>query len=90
MRFAIPRDPASEARTIRQRIYRSDGPTHFDERPAGEWEFHDFHGHYHYTGFGVSRLWATDRSGGRAGVEPRPHGAQGQLLHRRHRDRCVG
>jgi Lysyl oxidase len=70
MRFAIPRDPASEARTIRQRIYRSDGPTHFDERPAGEWEFHEFHGHYHYTGFGVSRLWATDRSGGRAGVEP--------------------
>jgi hypothetical protein len=67
MRFAIPRDPASEARTIRQRIYRSDGPAHFHDRPAGEWEFHDFHGHFHYTGFGVSRLWATDASGSPVG-----------------------
>jgi hypothetical protein len=70
MRFAIPRDPASDARTISQRIYRSDGPAHFHDRPAGEWEFHEFHGHYHYTGFGVSRLWATDGSGDRVGDAP--------------------
>jgi Lysyl oxidase len=68
MRFAIPRDPASQARTISQRIYRSDG--RFSERPAGEWEFHDAHGHFHYTGFGVSRLWATDAAGARLGPEP--------------------
>jgi hypothetical protein len=69
MRFAIPRDPASQARAISQRIYRSDGAS-FDERSAGEWEFHEAHGHYHYTGFGVSRLWATDASGARVGGEP--------------------
>jgi hypothetical protein len=70
MRFAIPRDSASEERTIRQRIYRSDDPTRFDERLAGEWEFHHAHGHYHYTGFGVSRLWATDGAGARVGAQP--------------------
>ena len=68
MRFAIPRDPASEERTISQRIYRSDGA--IEERSAGEWELHDAHGHFHYTGFGVSRLWATDAAGARVGPEP--------------------
>jgi hypothetical protein len=68
MRFAIPRDPASEERTISQRIYRSDGA--IEERSAGEWEFHGAHGHFHYTGFGVSRLWATDAVGARVGPEP--------------------
>lgn len=70
MRFAIPRDPGSPARTIRQRIYWSDGPAHFEERLAGTWEFHPYHGHHHYTGFGVSRLWATDGAGARAGGTP--------------------
>jgi Lysyl oxidase len=69
MRFAIPRDPASQARTISQRIYRSDGAS-FEERAAGEWEFHEVHGHFHYTGFGVSRLWATDATGARVGAGP--------------------
>jgi Lysyl oxidase len=68
MRFAIPRDPASDARTISQRIYRTDGA--FEERSAGEWEFHNAHGHFHYTGFGLSRLWATDAGGARVGPEP--------------------
>ena len=69
MRFAFPRDPASDARQITQRIYSSDGET-FEERPAGEWEFHGAHGHFHYTGFAVSRLWATDSAGARIGPEP--------------------
>ena len=68
MRFAIPRDPASEERAISQRIYRSDGA--IEERSAGEWELHGAHGHFHYTGFGVSRLWATDAAGARVGPEP--------------------
>jgi hypothetical protein len=68
MRFAIPRDPASDARTISQRIYRSDGT--FEERSGGQWEFHNAHGHYHYTAFGLSRLWATDGTGARVGPEP--------------------
>jgi hypothetical protein len=68
MRFAIPRDPTSQERTISQRIYRSDGA--IQERSAGEWEFHDAHGHFHYTGFGVSRLWATDAAGSRVGPDP--------------------
>jgi Lysyl oxidase len=69
MRFALPRDPASDARQITQRIYSSDGRT-FEERSAGEWEFHGAHGHFHYTGFGVSRLWATDGTGARVGLQP--------------------
>jgi hypothetical protein len=69
MRFAIPRG-GSPAQAIAQRVYWSDDPGHYDERPAGTWEFHPAHDHYHYTGFGVSRLWATDAGGARAGTAP--------------------
>ena len=61
MRFVIPHDTNSTAHNIFQRVYRSDGS--FNERFAGEWEFHEAHQHYHYTGFGLSRLFAADEAG---------------------------
>jgi hypothetical protein len=51
-----------------QRVYRSDGG--FVDVPAGQVEFHDVHGHYHFKGFAVSQLWLTDGSGRLVGTEP--------------------
>jgi hypothetical protein len=46
---------------VAQRVYRSDDT--FVDRPAGQVEFHDVHGHYHFKGFALSELWAMDASG---------------------------
>jgi hypothetical protein len=70
LRFALPQDPASEARSVMQRIYSSDPATGFEDEPAGEWEFHPIHDHFHYTSFGISRLWATTSDGRRLGSQP--------------------
>jgi Lysyl oxidase len=69
LRFALPQDPASTARSVVQRIYESDPADGFEEEPAGEWEYHPIHDHFHYTSFGVSRLWATS-DGQRSGAAP--------------------
>jgi Lysyl oxidase len=61
MRFVVPHDPSSPSHNIFQRIFRSDGG--FDERLAGEWEFHPAHEHFHFLGFGLSKLWRADSSG---------------------------
>ena len=61
MRFVVPHDPDSTSRNIFQRIFKSDGG--FDERLAGEWEFHPAHQHYHFLGFGISKLWRSDSAG---------------------------
>jgi hypothetical protein len=68
MRFVVPHDPNSSAHNIFQRIFRSDGG--FDERFAGEWEFHPAHQHYHFLGFGISKLWRADSSGNRVDSLP--------------------
>jgi len=68
MRFVVPHDPNSSAHNIFQRIYRSEGG--FDERLAGEWEFHPAHQHYHFLGFGISRLWRADSFGNRLDSSP--------------------
>ncbi|HEY6547716.1 MAG TPA: lysyl oxidase family protein [Vicinamibacteria bacterium] len=70
MRFAISKDPSSTERAVTQRIYRSDGPEHFQERSAGEWELHEAHGHYHFEGFALSKLWRTDKKGRHKDKEP--------------------
>ena len=51
-----------------QRILRSDGT--WRERQAEEYEFHATHAHFHYKGFGQSRLWRSDASGARLDPEP--------------------
>lgn len=51
-----------------QRILRSDGS--WRERQAEEYELHPTHAHFHYKGFGVSRLWRSDESGAQLDPEP--------------------
>lgn len=51
-----------------QRIFRSDGSAF--ERPAGTYEFHKTHAHFHYRNFAVSELWASDERGRRLGDAP--------------------
>ena len=51
-----------------QRVYRSDGS--WFERPAGSYEFHATHAHFHYRNFAVSELWASDERGRRLGDGP--------------------
>lgn len=68
LRFAVPRDGASHPHDIFQRIYRSTGG--FDERVGGDLEFHPIHQHYHYTGFGITRLYASNAAGRRLGSSP--------------------
>lgn len=53
---------------VAQRIYRSDGT--FDDRAAGQVEFHSIHGHYHFKGFAQSELWLTDGAGNLVGTAP--------------------
>jgi len=51
-----------------QRIYRSDGQ--FRDTPAGSVEFHPVHGHYHFTGFAITRLRMIDSHGRPVGGSP--------------------
>ena len=51
-----------------QRALRSDGS--WRERQAEEYEFHPTHAHFHYRGFGQSRIWRSDASGAR--LDPAP------------------
>ena len=51
-----------------QRILRNDGS--WRERQAEEYEFHPTHGHFHYRGFGQSRLWRADAAGARLDAAP--------------------
>lgn len=84
MRFVIPHDPNSTARNIFQRVFHSDGG--FDERFAGQWELHPAHQHYHFLGFGISKLWRANSAGHRLDSFPirsRRHNFRGK---RRHHD----
>jgi hypothetical protein len=51
-----------------QRVYRSTGG--FRDVPSGVVEFHPIHGHYHFTGFAQSELWAAAANGSRSGTAP--------------------
>jgi len=53
---------------VTQRIYKSTGG--FRELSAGEVEFHPIHGHYHFTGFAQSQLWAANANGTRSSTAP--------------------
>lgn len=53
---------------VRQRIYNSDG-TH-QEQPGGSVEFHGVHGHYHYSSFATTELWASNKHGAKLGTAP--------------------
>ncbi len=68
VREAIPKDPSNTALNAFQRIYSTDGS--FVQRPAGDFEFHEEHQHYHYKSFAVSALWASDSTGKKLGTTP--------------------
>jgi hypothetical protein len=70
LRFSVPSGTTPPLADVFQRIYWSDSPTHFEDRSAGQVEFHPAHGHYHFTSFGLSRLWAADAGGVRKGNRP--------------------
>ncbi|MBI1788070.1 MAG: hypothetical protein HYR60_11045 [Acidobacteria bacterium] len=71
LRFAIPSGlPAPPVTNAYQRLYWSDSPAHFEERLAGQMEFHQAHGHYHFKSFGLSSLWSVDNAGNFAGSAP--------------------
>jgi hypothetical protein len=53
---------------VAQRVYRSDGT--YRDRDAGQVEFHQVHGHYHFKGFAQSELWLTDANGNPVGAAP--------------------
>jgi len=70
LHFAVPKDPNNTSHDVFARTYFSDSPTHFTDTPAGTWEFHEAHQHYHYNNFVQSNLWAADSHGRRTGTAP--------------------
>ncbi|MBL9023997.1 MAG: hypothetical protein JNL21_17505 [Myxococcales bacterium] len=53
---------------VSQRVYRSDGT--YQDQPGGEVEFHDTHGHYHYSSFANAALWKSNVYGAKIGNAP--------------------
>lgn len=69
MRLPLPRAGAATGGTATQRLYGS-GTADPVDRPAGAFEFHPAHDHYHYASFALTRLWAADGRGRQAGTAP--------------------
>jgi hypothetical protein len=70
LRFSVPKGTTPSVSNVLQRIYWSDGPAHFEESVVGQVEYHGIHGHYHFTSFGLSRLWSADADGLQRGSRP--------------------
>lgn len=70
LRFSVPTGTTPEHANVYQRIYWSDSATHFEDRLAGEVHYHGTHSHYHFTSFGLSRIWAVTASGAKSGSKP--------------------
>lgn len=70
LRFAIPKDANDTSHVAYQRTYYSDGSSHFTDTPAGTWEYHAAHHHYHWENFASSNLWEADGHGNRTGAAP--------------------
>ena len=71
LRFEVPSDQPVENESefdVNQRIFSSDG-SYLDE-PAGSMELHGVHGHYHYSSFATSELWASNARGQKLGSAP--------------------
>lgn len=61
LRFSLPHGQTPPTANAFQRIHWSNG--HFEDRLAGQVEFHAAHGHYHFKSFGLSSLWRIDNAG---------------------------
>jgi hypothetical protein len=68
LHFAVPTGETPPTSPVFQRIHRSDGSA--EDLLAGAVEFHAAHGHYHFTSFGLTRLWSVDGSGTKIGSHP--------------------
>jgi hypothetical protein len=68
LRFFVPKDPADTSHDVFARTYFSDGTSALT--PAGTWEFHEAHQHFHYDNFVQSNLWTADSHGHRTGTAP--------------------
>jgi hypothetical protein len=68
LRFFVPKDPNDTSHNVMSRTYFSDGTTALT--PAGTWEFHEAHQHFHYDNFVQSSLWTADSRGRRTGTAP--------------------
>jgi hypothetical protein len=68
VREAIPHDPNNTALNAFQRIYSSDGS--FVMKPAGDFEYHAAHHHYHYKSLAQSFLWQSNAAGAKIGSAP--------------------
>jgi len=53
---------------VQQRIFNTDGS--YEDQPAGTVEFHGTHGHFHYSSFANSELWASNAQGDKIGSAP--------------------
>ena len=62
LRFAIPHGEFPALVTAHQRRYWSDPSRVPQDDTVGTVEFHAAHEHYHFTSFGVTRLWSVDES----------------------------
>jgi hypothetical protein len=49
-------------------VYSTDGTS--ADQPAGTVEYRGIHGHFHYSSFADSALWASDVTGAKLGVAP--------------------
>jgi hypothetical protein len=71
LRFRVPKDPVADpSHDVFARTFFSDSPNHFIDTPAGTWEFHVAHQHFHYNNFVQSNIWTADRKGQRTGTAP--------------------
>lgn len=70
LRFIVPHDNTSTEHDVVQRVYWSDSADHFTDRPAGSWELHPVHGHYHFHALTDSALWSAGEHGERLGSAP--------------------
>lgn len=69
--FTVPAgDPQEEGTTydVVQHVYSTDGSV--APQAGGEVEFHGVHGHYHYSSFASSELWASNARGRKLGAAP--------------------
>lgn len=70
LRFSVPTGTTPPFADVYQRIYWSDAATSPLERLVGQVEFHPTHGHYHFTSFGISRLFFATSAGTKASAVP--------------------
>ena len=70
LRFSVPTGTTPAAADVFQRIYWSDSSSQVQDRRVGEVEFHPAHGHYHFTSFGLSRLFTATSTGKKASASP--------------------